>query len=116
MYAADPWPVIIGALVLTLSVLGLALLVMWWATPNPHRGLLPPPVDAPGARYRCWCHNEPTEVLVVPPDAVVVLSSGRHARPSRLATLRHRIRPAPPGHEGAGGTGKGKPPAPVLTL
>lgn len=79
-------------LVMTLSVLGLSLLVMrLGAMPNPRRAFIPPPIDAPGVRYRCWCHDAPTDVVVVPQDAVVVLPSGRYTRPSRSATPRHRV-------------------------
>ncbi|GAA0452445.1 hypothetical protein GCM10009544_14070 [Streptomyces stramineus] len=86
--------VLAGVLVMTLGVLGLFLLVTWWALPSPRQSVTPPPLDAPGTRFRCWCHSEPAEVLVVPRGSVVRLPSGRHAKPSRRATLRYRLRAA----------------------
>lgn len=116
MLVGDAWPVVIGALVLALFVSGLALLSMWWSTPNPHRALMPPPDDVPGVRYRCWCHNEPIDVLVVPRDAVVQLPSGQHAQPSVRATVRHRARPRSATRTRSDGRREGEiPPAPVLT-
>lgn len=117
MLVGNEWPVVIGALVLALSVSGLGLLALWWSTPNPHRALMPAPTDVPGVRYRCWCHNEPIEVLVVPRDVVVQLPSGRHARPSLRAAVRHRMRPRSSSRAGSGGRGEGGiDPAPVLPL
>lgn len=107
--------VLIGASVITGSLLLLSLLITWWATPNPHTACTPPPLDSPGKRYRCWCYEHPVVVEIVPEGATITYPPDRRARPKGLARIRRHIRPVPPGDEGAGGTGRrgGKHPAPV---
>ncbi|MCA6093503.1 hypothetical protein LE181_15205 [Streptomyces sp. SCA3-4] len=120
MPVVDPGPIAIGIVVLTLSLLLGLLLLLWWLLPNPHTGFTPPP-NAPGHRYRCYCYAEPITVVVLasPEDEKRLLARARrqrrHRRHARSAPSRpwRRIRPAPPGHEGAGGRGRGRPPAPV---
>ncbi|GAA0371875.1 hypothetical protein GCM10010319_57450 [Streptomyces blastmyceticus] len=113
MYGGDPWPVIVAAGVLMLTVGFLFALVMWWSMPPAGRAFTPPPVDAPGKKFDCYCFDRPVSVLVIDPAQVTITHRAKHAR--RPARWWRRIRPAPPGHEGAGGTGRGRPPAPVLT-
>ncbi|MCA6090932.1 hypothetical protein LE181_01920 [Streptomyces sp. SCA3-4] len=121
MRAVDPGPVMIGIIVITLSILALALLVMWWAMPSPRRAFTPPPVGVPGMRFRCYCHEDPITVIVLAsPEHEQQLAARarrqrRHRRHARLSPRRlwHRSRPASTDHEGAGGTGRGRSPAPA---
>lgn len=121
MHAVDPGPVAIGIIVITLSILALALLIMWWAMPSPRRAFTPPPIDVPGMRFRCYCYEDPITVIVLAsPEheqqlAARARQQRRHRRHARLSPRRpwRRIRPAPPGHEGSVGAGRGRPPAPV---
>ncbi|KAB7834078.1 hypothetical protein [Streptomyces mobaraensis] len=91
MLSAETRQVVIGAVVIALSLSGLALLIMWRTLPNPHRACMPAPLHAPGQRYRCYCYADPITVLVLPDDAEVVIPPAHHARPSRLTALRLRL-------------------------
>ncbi|MFF4738767.1 hypothetical protein ACFY2W_23220 [Streptomyces sp. NPDC001262] len=114
MYGGDPWPVIIGAGALTVSAAVVFGLAMWWMLPPAGRAFTPPPVDAPGTTYHCYCYDRPVRVAVIDPaHCTVVMRRVRHRRPPRVVRWWRRIRPAPPGDEGAVGAGSGSPPAPV---
>ncbi|GAA0347074.1 hypothetical protein GCM10010319_24520 [Streptomyces blastmyceticus] len=113
VYGGDPWPVIVAAGVLMLTAGFLFALIMWWSMPPAGRAFTSPPVDAPGRTFDCCCFDRPVRVLVIDPTQVRITYRAKHAR--RSVRSWRRIHPAPPGHEGAGGTGKGKPPARVPT-
>ncbi|MCC3767722.1 hypothetical protein [Streptomyces sp. UNOC14_S4] len=85
MRAVDPGPLAVGIAVLTVSALGFLLLLLWWLSPVPRHAFTPPPADAPGHRFRCYCHAEPI--------TVIVLDDAEHEQ-RLVARARHRRRHA----------------------
>ncbi|MFH8885732.1 hypothetical protein [Streptomyces californicus] len=76
----------LGFVIICVSVVLLALLVLWALLPSPHRAETALPLDREGYSYRCYCWRDPVTVTIRTEQG-----RRRHAREER-PTLRDRIR------------------------